>query len=201
MGKRQGRASRSERRRVLCGMCALGLPVPVLAQSGDPAASLPPQPDDLLVFAYGERAGQPVRVSDLEAGAKQLFAYPMEPGSALIRNGSRLNQVLLVRLEPARLAAHTAARAVEGVVAYSGVCTHTGCDVTDWNAEFQRFQCPCHESQFDPGDGARVVGGPAPRQLAALPLKLSEGLLTVAAEFEGRVGFDQPGGLGSPFGI
>ena len=45
----------------------------------------------------------------------------------------------------------------------------------------------------DPSDGARVVGGPAPWQLAALPLKLVDGTLIVAAPFEGRVGFQPPG--------
>ena len=56
-----------------------------------------------------------------------------------------------------------------------------------------RFKCPCHESEFDPSDGARVVGGPAPWQLAALPLKLVDGVLAVAGPFEGRVGFQPPG--------
>ena len=41
-----------------------------------------------------------------------------------------------------------------GIVAYSGVCTHTGCDVTDWFPDVRRFKCPCHESEFDPADGA-----------------------------------------------
>lgn len=189
------------RRKVLCGMCALGLGAPALAEaaSADPAASRAPKEGDLLVHAFGDKAGEAIRVEELEAGAKQVFAFPMESSSGVIRNGSRLNQVLVVRLDPANLSPQTAARAVKGVVAYSGVCTHTGCDITDWNAQFQRFQCPCHESQFDPGDGARVVGGPAPWQLAALPLRESEGLLAVAGEFQGRVGFQQPGL--SPFGI
>jgi Rieske Fe-S protein len=110
-----------------------------------------------------------------------------------------MHQVVLVRLDPATLTAETAARSVSGLVAYSGVCSHTGCDVTDWNAEANRFQCPCHESQFDPSDGARVVGGPAPWQLAALPLTESDGKVAVAGPFEGRLGFPQPGQ--NPFGI
>ena len=79
------------------------------------------------------------------------------------------------------------------MVAYSGVCTHTGCDVTDWIAAAQRFKCPCHESEFDPADAARVVSGPAPWQLAALPLKIVDGALAIAGPFEGNVGFAQPG--------
>jgi Rieske Fe-S protein len=100
-----------------------------------------------------------------------------------------LNQLIVVRLPPERLGDETRARAADGVVAYSGVCTHTGCDVTDWYGDVLRFKCPCHESEFDPGDGARVVGGPAPLPLAALPLKLVDGALVVAEVFQGRVGF------------
>jgi Rieske Fe-S protein len=103
-----------------------------------------------------------------------------------------LNQVVLVRLDPAGFKAETLARAAAGVVAYSGVCSHTGCDVTDWFADVRRFKCPCHESEFDPSDAARVVGGPAPWQLAALPLKIVDGKLAVAGAFEGRLGFLQP---------
>jgi rieske iron-sulfur protein len=61
--------------------------------------------------------------------------------------------------------------------------------VTDWFADVLRFKCPCHESEFDPTDAARVVGGPAPWQLAALPLKIVDGALLVARPFEGKLGF------------
>ena len=142
---------------------------------------------------YGERAGELIVPEDLGVATRQVFAYPRDAASGQIRNGTRLNQVLVVRLDPAMLTPETLARSADGVVAYSGVCSHTGCDVTDWNAEDARFQCPCHESQFDPSDAARVVGGPAPWQLAALPLELVDGQLTVAGEFEGRIGFMQPG--------
>ena len=179
------------------GLGLQGLGRDVLAS--DAGALEAPRENDLLVHAFGDHAGEAIRPEDLKLNGQQIFAWAMEPGTGVIRNGSRLNQVVVVRLDPQALAPETAARAASGVVAYSGVCTHTGCDVTDWNAEFNRFQCPCHESQFDPGDGARVVGGPAPWQLAALPLKTSEGLLAVAGGFIGRVGFQQP--LLNPFGI
>ena len=192
---------RFKRREVVGCMCALGLGITgspeVSAQ--DPALSLPPQAGDLIGYAYGEKAGQAIPVDALEPGAKQIFAFALDPVTGQLRNGTRMNQLLLIRLQPSGLAADTTARSVNGVVAYSGVCSHTGCDVTDWNAEFKRFQCPCHESQFDPSDGARVVGGPAPWQLAALPLKEEDGKLAVAGSFEGRLGFMQPGL--SPFGI
>jgi rieske iron-sulfur protein len=73
------------------------------------------------------------------------------------------------------------------------VCSHTGCDVTDWFNDKLHFKCPCHESEFDPSDAARVISGPAPWQLAALPLKLVGDAIVVAGPFVGQLGFAQPG--------
>jgi rieske iron-sulfur protein len=178
------------RRRVLKACCGLALCAPVAARGDDAEdAAAPPQAGDSLVFAYGDRAGQLIAPADVVLGAKQILAYPMKPETHRVRDGTRLNQLIVVRLPPEKLGEATRARAAEGVVAYSGVCTHTGCDVTEWFGDVLRFKCPCHESEFDPGDGARVVGGPAPLPLAALPLKLVDGALVVAGPFEGRVGF------------
>lgn len=187
------------RRQMLGCLCAVGAGFPLLATAQDAAMSVPPQVNDLLAYAYGDKAGQPVGVDDLAVAAQQTFVFALDQATGTMKNGTRMNQVLLVRLDPASLTPETAARSVNGLVAYSGICSHTGCDVTDWNGESKRFQCPCHESQFDPGDGARVVGGPAPWQLAALPLKQVDGKVAVAGEFEGRLGFMQPGQ--NPFGI
>jgi Rieske Fe-S protein len=123
----------------------------------------------------------------------------MDPVGEVVRNANRLNQIVVVRLDPGWLSEETRARSADGIVAYSGVCTHTGCDIDIWVEEQNRLQCMCHESQFDPADAARVVGGPAPSQLAALPLKLVDGRLAVAGPFLGRVGFQQPGL--DPFGL
>lgn len=187
------------RRRSLLKLIAVGIGLPRLA-AADGEESAPPRKDDRLVVAFGQRAGQPIAPEDLAIGAKQIFAYPQDPATGVVRSGSRMNQIIVVRLDPADLAPDTRARSVDGVVAYSGVCTHTGCDVTDWYGDVRRFRCPCHESEFDPKDGARVIGGPAPWPLAALPLKVVDGVLAVAGEFDGQVGFmQQPGGL-DPFG-
>ncbi|HUF71438.1 MAG TPA: Rieske 2Fe-2S domain-containing protein [Gammaproteobacteria bacterium] len=191
-----------ERRRLLTGLCALGVGTPRIGRaqaSAPPDASAPPREDDRLVFAYGDRAGQVVEPGDLAVGSRQVFAFPMDPVAEVVRNANRLNQIVVVRLDPGWLSEETRARSADGIVAYSGVCTHTGCDIDIWVEEQNRLQCMCHESQFDPADAARVVGGPAPSQLAALPLKLVEGRLAVAGPFFGRVGFQQPGL--DPFGL
>jgi Rieske Fe-S protein len=187
-------AENLKRRRVLQACCALALGGPAVVRADEAEEALAaPQENDALVFAYGDRAGQVITPADVVLGAKQLLAYPMHPATQRVRDGSRLNQLIVVRLDTAKLTAETLARAADGVVAYSGVCTHTGCDVTDWYADVLRFKCPCHESEFDPSDGARVVGGPAPSQLASLPLKLVAGAVAVAGPFVGRVGFAPPG--------
>jgi Rieske Fe-S protein len=190
----------AQRRTILKACCAFALAARAVAARGDDTdeASAPPQAGDTLVFAFGKRAGQPIAPADLKIGSKQVLAFPMSPTTMRVRDGSRLNQLAVVRLDPTTLAGETLARAADGVVAYSGVCSHTGCDVTDWFSDKLHFKCPCHESEFDPSDAARVISGPAPWQLAALPLKLAGDAIVVAGPFVGRLGFAQPGGPSGP---
>jgi len=172
------------------GMVVLGLDlVPDAIAQGVELRSVRPQPGDQLVFADGTRKGEIISVADIEPGGPQVQAFALEPRSKLIRDGSRLNKILLVRSDPESLSAETRNRAVEGITAYSGVCTHQGCDVGTWDAQTKLLWCPCHDSKYDPRENGRVVGGPAPKRLAALPLKMVDGALTVAGGFTGPVGF------------
>jgi rieske iron-sulfur protein len=160
---------------------------PTLTIAQDDPASLRPRAGDFLVK---EDDRKPLTPDDIPAGAAQTLAWAMDPTDRTVRSGSRLNRVLLLRLDAGQLAADTRARAAGGVVAYTAVCTHTGCEVVEWLAAQQVLQCPCHFSQFDPRDGARVVDGPAPRALPALPLAIVDGNLVVAKPFTTRVGFE-----------
>jgi rieske iron-sulfur protein len=182
------------RRTVLKGALGLGLTLPwyqvAAAQDSEPRNARP-QAGDRFVFPPGARAGQLITPDDLPLGGPPVLAYPMDPQTAVVRDGSRLNQVLLLRLDPAALAAETRARAAEGIVAFSAVCTHAGCDVTLWQADVQRFKCACHDSEFDPKEGAHVVGGPAPRRLPMLPVQIVDGVLSAAGGFTSRPGFQQ----------
>lgn len=204
--REQGMDPRDEavqaRRDTLKTLMGIGLALPVVVRGAQPgdgeARKASPREGDLFVFALGARRGEVITLEDLPVKGPQILAFPMDPESGVVRDGTRLNQVLLVRVNPELLSAETRPRSAAGIVAYSGVCTHTGCDITEWNGEAGRFQCPCHESQFDPADNARVVGGPAPWRLAALPLKIEDNMITAAGGFEGRVGFQQPGA--DPFG-
>ena len=45
---------------------------------------------------------------------------------------------------------------------------------------------------FDPTASAKVVGGPAKQPLAGLPVKIADGKVVVAGEFEGKVGAPKP---------
>jgi len=95
---------------------------------------------------------------------------------------------MLLRFDPSDLSGDTKANSDQGVLAYSGVCTHEGCPVNMWMKDLQFLFCSCHGSQYDPKAGAEVQAGPAPRPLPALPVKVEDGVPVVAGQFSGRVG-------------
>jgi Rieske Fe-S protein len=195
--RRSASDPRVARRAVLKLAAAVGLGLPVIhrvAAQGDDPRRMRPQRDDRLVFASGERKGQTITLGDVPDGRPPLIAYPIDPTTRVVRDDSRLNQVLLVRLDPSGLGDDTRARAVDGLVAYSAVCTHTGCDIWDWQPGPRTIKCPCHFSEFDLKNDARVLNGPAPRRLPALPLKVIDGVPAVAGGFIGRPGFESGGG-------
>jgi rieske iron-sulfur protein len=177
------------RRTLLKGALAAGLYLPFTetALPDDPKAARPQQ-GDVFVFVRGDKEGMMIASVDVPAGGVPLFAWPMEPSTKTVRDGSRLNQILLVRLDTDALDDQTRGRSADGIVAYSANCTHALCPVTGWKAERQLLWCPCHNSEFDPRSGGDVVFGPAPRPLPALPLKIADGALTAAGTFIGRVG-------------
>jgi len=183
-------AARRIERRVLLGfaVCLTLVPRVSLGQ-GDPARERPHEGD--LLVAVGAATPEPLKPDDLPLGGKQSFAWPMDPENNTVRSGSRLNKVLLLRLDPEGFDAETKEHAAEGVVAYSAVCTHTGCDVVNWHPDRRLLECPCHNSVYDPMEAAKVVSGPAPRRLPALPLRIADGRLVVAKPFTGRAGFQQ----------
>jgi Rieske Fe-S protein len=178
------------KRRTILGLALVPLLAGPARAAEEGEAAKPPAPDDRFVFLTGPKKGQVVRAEDLGLGGPQVQAYPMAPNGT-VRSDSRLNLVILARFDPAALSGETRARAAEGVVAYSAVCTHQGCPVNMWSKERNAFVCSCHASIFDPRNGAEVIFGPAPRPLAALGLKLKDGVVTVASTFSGRVGGEQ----------
>jgi len=151
------------------------------------AADEGPRKGDWLVGANDE-ARKPLELADIKIGEKPVIVYPFDPVAKAPRDATRLNRILLVKLDPATLDSATAARAADGVVAYSAFCTHQGCDVNAWVAADKALLCFCHFSKFAPHQEAAVIGGPASRSLPALPLKLEGGRLIVADGFTSAPG-------------
>jgi len=178
------------RRRALLG-AAVALShwpiIPAWAEDQPDETAKRPQPGDHLVFLTGPKKDLPARAEDLELGGTQLQAFPADP-KGLVRDGSPLNLVLLVRVGGDGLDEETRKRSADGVVAYSAICTHQACPVNQWSTEKMAMVCSCHGSTYDPKNSAKVIFGPAPLPLAALPLKSDNGLLVVAGGFVGRVG-------------
>lgn len=160
------------------------------ALAQDNLAAARPKEGDFLV-KVGDASKTPLSPADITPGAKQTLAWAMDPADHTVRSGSRLNGVLVVRLDPAKLAPATQARAAEGVVAYSSICPHAGCDVNEWMDAEQALFCACHASKFEPKDAGKLLDGPAPGPLPALPLKIVDGKLVVAKPFTARITFEQ----------
>ena len=169
------------RRDVLAGGLGMGLVSlrPRNAYAQDDLAAMRPAPGDFLV-RDGDADKKPLTPADIVSDAKPTAAWALEPGSGTVRNGSRFNRLVIGRVGPGN----------DAVFAYTAICTHDGCDVTDWLANEHMLSCPCHYTKFDPQDGGRVKDGPAPRALPQLPLAVTDGRLVVSAPFTSRVGFE-----------
>ena len=111
MGKvEKGRGRRSDcrdvdgstRRDFLTITSILGLDLavggPVLAEPSDER----PKEGDVLVAIEGERQ-TPLEPKDIPAGGPPVLAWPMDLAANVVRSGSRLNKVLLLRLDPSTL--------------------------------------------------------------------------------------------------
>ena len=158
------------RRRAFLGLALTGAFGLAARAATDDAAALPPSPDDHFVFLSGPKKQQVVLVEDLALGGPQIQAFPAAPDGT-VRNASRLNLVVLARFDPAALTDETRAHAADGVVAYSAICTHQGCDMSSYGQiTGQDIVCLCHGSEFGP-TGA-VIHGPAKKPLVAFALAL-----------------------------
>jgi len=182
-------------RAALASGIGLSLLPAALAEEEKPGSDERPQPGDRFVFAEGNREGEVIAPADIPQGGPPIQAWPVDPTTKVVRDGSRLNQVLLLRFKPEELDDDTRPRSAEGVVVYSAICAHAGCPVTGWIEDrgMQVLKCFCHNSEYDPRREAEVVFGPAPRRLAALPVKIVDGALVAAGKFIGSVVPQQQG--------
>jgi quinol---cytochrome c reductase iron-sulfur subunit len=172
--------------------------VAVVTAAATPLASLGPTPRTLhrTPWARGVRLiddeARPYRASDIHIGT---FYTALPEGKDPESFGAG---VLVVRL-PAEYIQLPAARrdwAPDGIVAYSKICPHAGCAISLYRyptyaptSQVPAFTCPCHYSTFLPGEGGRLVFGPAGRALPQLPLMVdSDGHLRAAAGFHEDIG-------------
>ena len=90
-----------------------------------------------------------IPLADVAVGATYLFSYPTDADPAI-----------LLRI------------ADREVVAFSQKCTHLGC-VVYFEADEDRWHCPCHEGNFEPRTGA-VISGPPPRPLGRIQVEIRD---------------------------
>jgi len=107
-------------------------------------------------------------INDLEPNSAKTFGYPGEEQE----NPQYSN--LLIRLKSGEY------------VAYNRTCTHLRCSV-NYEADRQRIFCPCHAGTYNPGDGT-VMGGPPPRALPLVELKIDENGDIWATGIKGVIG-------------
>lgn len=138
--------------------------------------------------------GTRIKASDVTLGS--AFHVIPESLAGLSHHDGYLDEkakaiVLMVRMRPEQLTEREERKdwSYDGIVAYSKVCTHVGCPVALYEQHTHHLLCPCHQSQFDVSDEAKVVFGPAARPLPQLPITVDdEGYLIAKSDFTEPVG-------------
>jgi ubiquinol-cytochrome c reductase iron-sulfur subunit len=136
--------------------------------------------------------GIPIRPEDVEVGS---FVTAFPKGSDRRELGS---PVVVCAVNPREIRPPKGREGwdVNGIQAFSKICTHAGCAVAMLRYPLYApsepgpaLVCPCHYSTFDVLRGAAVEFGPAGRPLPQLPLRLGpDGSLEAAGGMSGPVG-------------
>lgn len=173
------------------------LPIAVLA----PLSTLGPLPGNKLHHTFwGQNPGQrlardhdgtPIKLSDV---AMNSIFHVMPEGLThetehFLEERAKAAAVI-VRFDP-KLSKNeeSMGMGVEGVLAFSKICTHVGCPVALYEQQTHHMLCPCHQSTFDVTDGAKVIFGPAHRPLPQLPIEVDdEGYLVAPGDFIEPIG-------------
>jgi ubiquinol-cytochrome c reductase iron-sulfur subunit len=113
---------------------------------------------------------QELLLSEIEYGTLTF----VEPQGLKDDSGLASSSALVVRIPAKELTEKTRSHSIDGVVAYSKICTHVGCPVGLYQRERREVLCLCHQSTFDLKDMGKVVFGPASRPLPILPLRVNE---------------------------
>jgi len=159
------------------GTFAIAFALPALALKSLTQATKAVAKGDVLVYApttSGAEVGKPLKAADLKEGTG-VQVFPKD------KSGDQNNLIEVVRIG--------AGTGADGLVAYSAICTHLGCAVYAELNKSGEIACPCHASRYNPKESAKVVGGPAPRPLPALPISVDpDGNVIVNGNFSTKVG-------------
>ncbi len=135
-----------------------------------------------------DKEGKRIGIDALKAGSgKEKVVVPEAKKGEPLKTGDA--PTLLLRFDESKYKKPTHTDwTVKGYVAYSMVCTHEGCLVSGRDGD--NLHCPCHNSEYNPLEGAKVTGGPAPRALPQLPIGVSKkgNLLVATGPFDGPIG-------------
>ncbi|WP_207782652.1 ubiquinol-cytochrome c reductase iron-sulfur subunit [Phytoactinopolyspora limicola] len=185
------------RNSLLGAMALLPLPAIVLLRDLGP---LPGDTKENTVWAEGVRlltdvTYQPIRPAQLELGQlvnvmPATYRDLPDHGPAKINERAK-SPVMLIRMLPEELSPFDDRENwhVDGIIAYSKICTHAGCPISLYERTTHHMLCPCHQSTFDLADNGKVVFGPATRPLPQLPLAVdNEGYLVAQSDFTEPVG-------------
>lgn len=101
------------------------------------------------------------RLGDLQEAVPINFDYPLEgQGSVLVKTG----RPAVGGVGPE-----------EDIVAFSRICTHMGCELTEYQAEHGVLgPCSCHFSTFDLIHNAQVTLGQATQNLPQVLLQIED---------------------------
>lgn len=137
-------------------------------------------------------SGLPIKAADVQLGS----AFHVIPEGLNELHEGKLNEkakavVLLMRLPEDKMTVSPGRETwnVDGIVAYSKICTHVGCPVALYEQQTHHLLCPCHQSTFDLTQECKVIFGPAGHALPQLPIEVdSEGYLVAQSDFQEPVG-------------
>lgn len=147
-----------------------------------------PKAGDILVFAKGDKKGQPIAPDYVPPDAPPVLARSKDSVTGIVRDQTDKSLLIVLRLNRVDSVSEPETQRADGILAYSAVCTHMGCIVDGWDADKKFLRCPCHKGTYDARQHGKVISGPPPRPLPVLPVKLQNGMLVVKDEFTARIG-------------
>lgn len=147
-----------------------------------------PAKGDHLVVADGDAKSPPLTIDSVKVGGDIVTAVAVTP-AGVAKNTSRFSKLVLFKFDPKKIDDAAKPLTVDGIIAFSAICTHQGCELNAWDANTDILRCFCHGSEFLPEKAGQVARGPAVKQLPMLPLvKGDGGKLMVADGFTAQPG-------------